>query len=505
MPSLVNRTKADSLAPNGVKRIAFIHPDLGIGGAERLVVDSALGLKALGNDVVIYSSHCDMNHCFEEIRDGTIAVRVYGDWLPVSIFGRMSILCSTLRQLYLTFVLLCTEKFDAIVVDQLSTCIPFLLLICKTLLFYCHFPDKYLAKPGGLLKKLYRIPFDWIEEESIRVADRIVVNSNFTASVFKKAFPRIKKPVRIIHPCVDTTGKCKNTFPLPQAILERNILISVNRFEKKKDINLAVESFAALRDFSTERFEKALLVVVGGYDVRVAENRNYLKELQTLCGKNSLKYQTIETDWLNIRFENDTNVLFLLSVPSDLRDTLIAHAKVLLYTPENEHFGIVPLEAMLRRVPVLAQTNGGPLETVRDGKTGWLRPRDPTIWSNVINEALLGSTYDLEAMGQTGKEWVEREFSVDVMSKKFESEILSGIRAMNDKRYIKRIVDGSTAIIVMLFVLWAAYVSVTEAGLYVSSYFFGSIFTPILGVKLGSAFLFIALTIMARCIISFKN
>ena len=62
--------------------IAFIHPDLGIGsltprsaklivgGAERLVIDAAVGLQERGHRVTIYTSHCDKTHCFDEARDG---------------------------------------------------------------------------------------------------------------------------------------------------------------------------------------------------------------------------------------------------------------------------------------------------------------------------------------------------------------------------------------------------------------------------------------------------
>lgn len=53
------------------KTIVFFHPDLGIGGAERLVIDAAVGLKTLGHEVVIFTSHCDPRHCFDEARDGT--------------------------------------------------------------------------------------------------------------------------------------------------------------------------------------------------------------------------------------------------------------------------------------------------------------------------------------------------------------------------------------------------------------------------------------------------
>jgi len=52
------------------KTIVFLHPDLGIGGAERLVVDAAVGLQQRGHRVVIFTSHCDRGHCFDEVRDG---------------------------------------------------------------------------------------------------------------------------------------------------------------------------------------------------------------------------------------------------------------------------------------------------------------------------------------------------------------------------------------------------------------------------------------------------
>ena len=52
------------------KKIVFVHPDLGIGGAERLVIDAAVGLQGIGHKVTILTSYCDKGHCFEEARDG---------------------------------------------------------------------------------------------------------------------------------------------------------------------------------------------------------------------------------------------------------------------------------------------------------------------------------------------------------------------------------------------------------------------------------------------------
>jgi alpha-1,3/alpha-1,6-mannosyltransferase len=52
------------------EHVVFFHPDLGIGGAERLVIDAAVGLQNRGHRVTIFTSHCDPQHCFDEARDG---------------------------------------------------------------------------------------------------------------------------------------------------------------------------------------------------------------------------------------------------------------------------------------------------------------------------------------------------------------------------------------------------------------------------------------------------
>ena len=43
----------------------FLHPDLGIGGAERAMIDAALSLKSNGHSVEFVTSHHDKAHCFE--------------------------------------------------------------------------------------------------------------------------------------------------------------------------------------------------------------------------------------------------------------------------------------------------------------------------------------------------------------------------------------------------------------------------------------------------------
>ena len=64
-------SEADLKERKKPRNVVLFHPDLGIGGAERLIIDAAVGLQELGHKVIIFTSHCDPQHCFEEARDGT--------------------------------------------------------------------------------------------------------------------------------------------------------------------------------------------------------------------------------------------------------------------------------------------------------------------------------------------------------------------------------------------------------------------------------------------------
>lgn len=178
---------------NSKLKIAIIHPDLGIGGAERLIVDAAMELSSHGHDVHIFTSHHDRNRCFEETVSGIFPVTVYGDFLPRHIFYRLHAVCAYLRCIFVALcVLIMWPSFDVILADQVSIVIPFLKLKNSIkVVFYCHFPDLLLAKHTTLLRKIYRTPIDFVEEKTTGMADLILVNSKFTASTFASTFKHL--------------------------------------------------------------------------------------------------------------------------------------------------------------------------------------------------------------------------------------------------------------------------------------------------------------------------
>lgn len=342
-------------------RVLFIHPDLGIGGAERLVVDAALALQKCDHSVQFLTNHHDPAHCFEETRNGLLKVQTVGDWLPRSIFHKFTAACAYIRMLYATlyttFVLSRQQEFDVIFLDSISIGIPILKLAAGSpkILFYCHFPDQLLAtQDGSTLRKWYRYPINWIEEFTTAKADCILVNSKFTRRIFKDTFRSIEVMPAVLYPSLNTkyfddtivtASDAKNL----QLRNESIVFLSLNRYERKKNISLALSAFKELeKHVSKSNFDKCHLIVAGGFDKRVTENVEHHNELCKLAEKLEIK----------------SKCTFLQSPDDKFKLFLLKRCDVLLYTPSNEHFGIVPIEAMYMGKPVIACNSGGPTETV---------------------------------------------------------------------------------------------------------------------------------------------
>lgn len=396
----------------------FLHPDLGIGGAERLVVDAGLALQEKGHRVSYVTNHHDPSHCFLETRDGTFPVTVVGDWLPRTIFGYCYALCAYLRMLYLTVYLLLVivpvERPDILVCDQIPIGIPLIRIFRLNVLFYCHFPDLLLSKPGGRLKQLYRAPLNWIEETSMKRANRILVNSNFTAGIFRNTFTSIKIVPTVLYPSISTKAfehaERHSLSSLAPNIPENSfVFLSINRFERKKNLGLALRAMEVLEDvISDEEWSKVHLIVAGGYDMQNIENVQHYTELTELCSKHNL-----------------TSKVSLLKSPSDnVKISLLANCHCVIYTPSNEHFGIVPLEAMFSKKPVIAVNSGGPTETIENGVTGYLGEPIPEVMAHYMAKLITNPSVARQ-LGNNGNKRFKEKFSFEAFGHHLNSVIFS--------------------------------------------------------------------------------
>lgn len=399
-------------------RVLFLHPDLGIGGAERLVIDAALALKNCGHTVSFLTNHHDKSHCFEETRNGTLEVKVVGDWIPRNIFGKFYAFCAYFRMVYAAFYVVLfqskEEKIDLIFCDLISLGIP-LLKYAKhnpKILFYCHFPDQLLTKQGGRLKSIYRMPLNYLEEKTTGAADGVLVNSKFTSRIFSETFKSLKITPGVLYPSLVTKSfdKYKTNDNSIDGIADNAvILLSINRYERKKNLPLALKAFKLLeRNLTKQEWEKAHLVLAGGYDWRNLENIEHYDELTAICENLGLK----------------DKVTMLRSPSDEIKIKLLNRCCLLLYTPTNEHFGIVPLEAMYLQVPVIAVNSGGPKETVVHEQTGFLCESTPEDFANAAT-LIIKDMKLAEKMGEMGRTRVQQRFSFEAFTEKLNQIVTS--------------------------------------------------------------------------------
>lgn len=232
------------------------------------------------------------------------------------------------------------------------------------------------------------------------------MNSQFTAGIFRETFGGLTGvQTDVLYPSLNT-----HTFDQPsteeqslEGLLPEgtsSLFLSLNRYERKKNLGLALESLAALKTRLPPGQTKGVhLVVAGGYDDRVTENVQHFTELKELAAQLHL----------------EDCVTFLRSPSDSLKVALLQGSTAVLYTPSREHFGIVPVEAMYCSCPVVAVNSGGPLESVADGETGFLCEPTAEAFSEAM-ERLIREPHLRRDMGQAGRRRVQDKFSLQAFS-----------------------------------------------------------------------------------------
>ena len=140
--------------------------------------------------------------------------------------------------------------------------------------------------------------------------------------------------------------RCRNrNSDIPYADGYDVVFVSINRYERKKNIELALD---ALHHFNASKNSiSTALVIAGGYDYSVVENAEYLTELKDHCRRLKLPYTHTQdavddtpASSTSISFASEVEscrkmVIFRTSVSGQEREALLARADALLYTPDR--------------------------------------------------------------------------------------------------------------------------------------------------------------------------
>jgi alpha-1,3/alpha-1,6-mannosyltransferase len=124
---------------------------------------------------------------------------------------------------------------------------------------------------------MYRFIIDLVEEISLIFANKIYVNSEYTKDIFYKNFKILKRfgvNVEVLYPALDFSQFDKEITETEgikkmKAEINGKYFFSLNRYERKKNINLAIKAFSHLIKKHLEKSNSIKLVIAGGYDPKV--------------------------------------------------------------------------------------------------------------------------------------------------------------------------------------------------------------------------------------------
>ncbi|MBI4058537.1 glycosyltransferase [Candidatus Gottesmanbacteria bacterium] len=197
---------------------------------------------------------------------------------------------------------------------------------------YIHHPPRNLygyptgRKPNALVSAYAAFINPFLRVYDFATAQRVdhlIANSRETAARIKKFY---RREATVIYPPVEIPN---SKFQIPQ---NKTYFLCVGRLTYAKRIDLAILACNEL---------KLPLKIVG-----VGKEE---AELKALAGP------TVE---------------FLGSLSDEELDEVYQSAKGLIFTALHEDFGMVPVEAMARGVPVIALRQGGVEESIVEGETG---------------------------------------------------------------------------------------------------------------------------------------
>ena len=292
-----------------------------------------------------------------------------------------------------------------------------------------HTHTWYAAMAGFLAKKLYGIPFvltthsleplrawkaeqlgsgyamsAWMEQTAILDADAVIAVSQGTKADILRAYPDVDPDrIHVIYNGIDLNEYQKTTDTT--ALLEYGVdplqpyVLFVGRITRQKGVTHLVDAIPHLPA------KTQVVLCAGAPDTPeiAAEMREKVERVRAVNPR---------VIWIEK----------MVTKPEVIQ--LYSHCSVFCCPSVYEPFGIINLEAMACRAPVVASATGGILEVVVDGVTGYLVPfdQDPVTSFPLHAEdfsrdlagklsALLADPEKARRFGEAGRKRVEEKFS----------------------------------------------------------------------------------------------
>ena len=247
------------------------------------------------------------------------------------------------------------------------------------------------------LIKLYFHRLETIQQKSIVKTGLLLANSHFTQERIRASFGA--------ESSVCPYGVDFNRFKPEPWLKKERYVVSVGEMSPRKGFDFIIEGLGKIP----------------------AKHRPSLKLACNIVDTQEKSF----IECLASRYNVDLQILTQLD--TDELKFLYNQAKLCVYTPVLEPFGLVPLEAMACGTPVVGIREGGVQESVVHEYNGLLVERDTQQFATVIQQLLLNPEL-AKRYGRNGRDYILQNWTWDQSLSRLISylEICAGIRAKAD-------------------------------------------------------------------------
>ena len=215
----------------------------------------------------------------------------------------------------------------------------------QKIVWYCNEPSAFIhskkwidaipSYPMRIGAKLLRPILKKIDTTLEKQNDLVICNSHFTANEYERCYAQ--KAADVVYPPIDI-------LPVELEKNKEKYFFTVSRLSKFKNVDILIEAFA---EFSVSHTDYKLIIAGDGEDREHLQKMVHDKKL-------------------------DNRIVFPGKISDEEREVFYEKALATVLCSHFEPFGIVPIESMMHGTPVIAHRSGGPMETVRDGESGYL-------------------------------------------------------------------------------------------------------------------------------------
>lgn len=326
--------------------------------------------------------------CFgeQEIEDGNLTVRGYRTWERMwegdehrfnSTLGTFSTDLSVVRDTVDADVVH-THTWYAAFAGYMAKVLYGVPLVCTV-----HSLEPLRPWKEEQLGRSYRLS-TWAEKLALENADRIIAVSEGSRADIVRLFDVDPERVAVIHNGIDLdlyrpldADATRKAFGIGD-----DYILFVGRISKQKGIEHFIDA--------VEQIDPSVQAVCC---TAAPDTKEFEDEIAARMAKQP------RIVWINSQLREEQYV------------ELYSNARVFVCPSIYEPFGIINLESMACKTPIVASRTGGILETVVDGETGILvEPGDAAAIAVAVN-GLLENRERAALLGENGRRRVEKHFS----------------------------------------------------------------------------------------------